>query len=76
LPPDAAYKVVSLNAAEIFGVGKKLGSIDEGKTADLIVADGDPLDVRTTIKMEFIDGKPVDLETRQKLLYEKYKTQK
>jgi imidazolonepropionase-like amidohydrolase len=72
LPPDAAYKTVSLNAAEIFGLGKKLGSIDEGKSADLIVSDGDPLDVRTTIKMVFIDGKPADLETRQKLLYEKY----
>ncbi len=73
LPEDAAYKAVSLNAAEIFGLGKRLGSIDEGKSADLIVTDGDPLDVRTTVKMEFIDGKPVDLETRQKLLYEKYK---
>ena len=73
LPEDAAYKAVSLNAAEIFGLGKKLGSIDEGKSADLIVTDGDPLDVRTTVKMEFIDGKPVDLETRQKQLYEKYK---
>ena len=76
LPEDAAYKAVSLNAAEIFGLGKKLGSIDEGKSADLIVTDGDPLDVRTTVKMVFIDGKPADLETKQKMLYEKYKTQK
>jgi len=76
LPGDAAYKAVSLNAAEIFGLGKKLGSIDEGKSADLIVTDGDPLDVRTTVKMVFIDGKPADLETRQKRLYEKYKAQK
>ena len=75
LPEDAAYKAVSLNAAEIFGLGKKLGSIDEGKSADLIVTDGDPLDVRTTVKMVFIDGKPADLETRQKKLYEKYKGQ-
>jgi imidazolonepropionase-like amidohydrolase len=72
LPHDEAYKAVSLNAAEIFGLGKKLGSIDEGKVADLIVTDGDPLETATHVTMEFIDGKPVNLDTRQKKLYEKY----
>ena len=72
LPHDEAYKAVSLNAAEIFGLSKKLGSIDEGKVADLIVTDGDPLEARTRLKQLFINGKPVDLETRQKKLYEKY----
>jgi imidazolonepropionase-like amidohydrolase len=72
LPHDEAYKAVSLNAAEIFGVSKRLGSIDEGKTADLIVTDGDPMEARTQLKQLFINGKPVDLETRQKKLYEKY----
>ena len=72
LPHDEAYKAVSLNAAEILGLGKKLGSIDEGKVADLIVTDGDPLETATHVTMEFIDGKPVNLDTRQKKLYEKY----
>ncbi|HKD04284.1 MAG TPA: amidohydrolase family protein [Bryobacteraceae bacterium] len=72
LPHDEAYKAISLNAAEIFGLGKRLGSIDEGKMADLIVTDGDPLETTTQIKMVFIDGKPMDLNTRQKQLYEKY----
>ncbi len=72
LPHDEAYKAVSLNAAEIFGVGKRLGSIDEGKIADLIVTDGDPMEAQTHLKQLFINGKPVDLETRQKKLYEKY----
>jgi len=72
LPHDEAYKAVSLNAAEIFGLGKKLGSIDEGKVADLIVTDGDPLEASSHVTMEFIDGKPVNLDTRQKKLYEKY----
>ena len=72
LPHDEAYKAVSLNAAEIFGVSKKLGSIDEGKSADLIVTDGDPMEAMTKISRVFINGKPVDLETRQKKLYEKY----
>jgi len=72
LPHDEAYKAVSLNAAEIFGLGKRLGSIDEGKVADLIVTDGDPMEAKTHVTMEFIDGKPVDLRTRQQKLYEKY----
>jgi hypothetical protein len=72
LPHDEAYKSVSLNAAEIFGLGKKLGSIDEGKVADLIVTDGDPMEAATHVQLEFIDGKPVSLDTRQKKLYEKY----
>ena len=72
LPHDEAYKAISLSAAEIFGLGKRLGSIDEGKAADLIVTDGDPLEATTQVNRVFIDGKPVSLETRQKQLYEKY----
>jgi imidazolonepropionase-like amidohydrolase len=72
LPHDEAYKAVSINAAEIFGMGKRLGSLDEGKVADLIVTDGDPLETTTHITQVFIGGKPVSLETRQKQLYEKY----
>jgi len=76
LPHDEAYKAVSLNAAEIFGLSKKLGSIDEGKVADLIITDGDPMEARTQLKRLFINGKPVDLESRQKMLYEKYMKRK
>jgi imidazolonepropionase-like amidohydrolase len=72
LAHDDAYRAVSLSAAEIFGAGSRLGSIEEGKIADLIVADGDPLEVTTKMTMVFIGGKQVSLETRQKQLYEKY----
>jgi len=72
LPVDEAYKAVSLNAAQIFGMGNRLGSIEEGKTADLIVSDGNPLDVRTHVTLVLINGQLVSLETRQKQLYEKY----
>jgi imidazolonepropionase-like amidohydrolase len=72
LPPDEALKAVTENAAEILGAGGELGSIEAGKTADLILTDGDPLEARTTIKMEFIAGRQVTLENRQTQLYEKY----
>jgi imidazolonepropionase-like amidohydrolase len=72
LPKEQAYRAVSLSAAEIFGVANRVGSIEEGKAADLIVADGDPMEVTTKVNMVFIGGKAQSLETRQKQLYEKY----
>jgi imidazolonepropionase-like amidohydrolase len=72
LPKEEAYKAVSLSTAQIFGIANRLGSIEEGKTADLIVADGNPLEVGTHIDMMFINGKPVSLDSRQKELYQKY----
>ena len=72
LPHDEAIKAVTKNAAEIWGVGDQIGTVEEGKWADLLVTDGDPLEAQTTLKMEFIKGKPVDLNNKQKDLYEKY----
>jgi imidazolonepropionase-like amidohydrolase len=72
LPPEAAMLAVTKNAAEIWGVGDQIGSVEEGKWADLIVTDGNPLEIKTQIKQLFIKGKPVDLDNRQKELYEKY----
>jgi imidazolonepropionase-like amidohydrolase len=72
LPQEQAYRAVSLSVAEIFGIASRLGSIEEGKIADLIVTDGDPMEVTTKVNMVFIGGKAVSLDTRQKQLYEKY----
>ena len=73
LPHDEAYKTVSLNAARIYGLEKTLGSIEEGKSADLIVTDGDPLEVTTRVTREWIAGEAVDLEdSRRKRLYRRY----
>ena len=46
LPHDEALKAITLNPAEIWGVADQLGSLDVGKTANVVVADGDPLDVK------------------------------
>jgi imidazolonepropionase-like amidohydrolase len=63
---------VTKNAAAIWGVGDQIGTVEEGKWADLLITDGDPLEAKTTVKMLFIKGKPVDLDNKQKDLYEKY----
>jgi imidazolonepropionase-like amidohydrolase len=72
LPRDEALKGVTINAAEIFGVADKVGSIEKGKVADLILTDGDPLEAKTNIKGMYIEGKPVSLESRHTRLYEKW----
>ena len=72
LPHDDAMKAITKNAAEIWGVSDQIGTIEEGKWADLMVTNGDPLEAQTEIKQLFIKGKPVDLSNKQKDLYEKY----
>lgn len=73
LPKDEALKAVTIYPAEIFGVADQIGSIEQGKIANLIVTDGDPLEVLTQVKYLFINGHQVSLATRHTELYEKYK---
>jgi imidazolonepropionase-like amidohydrolase len=72
LPHDDALKAITRNAAEIWGIADQIGTIEEGKWADLLVTDGDPLEARTQVKQVFIKGKTIDLNNRQHDLYEKY----
>ncbi len=72
LPYDEALKAVTINAAEIWGVANEIGSIEAGKSADLMVTSGDPLETPTQVKHLFIKGKEVDLTNKQTRLYEKY----
>jgi imidazolonepropionase-like amidohydrolase len=72
LPYDEAMKSITLNAAEAFGLGDKLGSLDVGKIANVVIADGDPLDVRTSVKQVYINGVAVPMETRQTRLRDEY----
>jgi imidazolonepropionase-like amidohydrolase len=73
LPKDEALKAVTIYPAEIFGVADRIGSIEQGKIANLIVTDGDPLEIRTQIKHVFINGRDIPLTSRHTELYEKYK---
>jgi len=72
LPYEEALKAVTVNPAQIWGVADRIGSIEEGKWADLVITDGDPLETKTQVKQLFIKGKQVDLDNKQKRLYEKY----
>ncbi len=72
LPHDEALKALTINSAEILGAGDKLGSIEKGKLADLILTDGDPMEAKTNIKQMFIAGREVNLESRHTREYEKW----
>jgi imidazolonepropionase-like amidohydrolase len=72
LPHDEALKAITLNPAEIWGVADQLGSLDVGKTANVVVADGDPLDVKTDVKRIFIAGRQVPMTSRQTVLRDRY----
>jgi imidazolonepropionase-like amidohydrolase len=72
LPYDEALKAITLNPAEMFGLADKLGSLDVGKAGDVVVANGDPLDVRTSVKQVFIDGNAIPMVSRQTKLRDEY----
>lgn len=73
LSKEEALKAVTIYPAEIFGVADRIGSIDQGKIANLIVTTGDPLEILTQVKYLFINGRQIPLTSRHTELYEKYK---
>ena len=73
LPKEEALKAVTLYPAQILGVADRLGSLETGKAATLIVTNGDPLDFPTQVETAFIDGRKIDLSNRQTRLRDKYR---
>jgi len=72
LPEDEALKAVTINPAQIWGAGDQLGSIEKGKSADLMVTTGDPLEIQTQVKHVFIRGQEIELSSKQTRLYDRY----
>ena len=73
LPKEEALKAITLYPAEIFGIADRVGSLEVGKDATLIVTTGDALEITTNVTMEFIQGRKIDLTSRHTILYDKYK---
>jgi imidazolonepropionase-like amidohydrolase len=72
LPYDEALKAVTVYPAEIFGVADQVGTLETGKLANIIVTNGDPLELTTEVKFLFIKGQRTSLDNRHQRLYEKY----
>ena len=73
LSRESAWRAMTRGAAEILGVSQYYGSLEVGKVANVVVADGDLLDVPTQVRHVFIRGQSVDLSSRHTRLYEKFR---
>jgi imidazolonepropionase-like amidohydrolase len=71
---EQALSAITLNAAKILGIDNKTGSIETGKDANIVISEGDILDIKSSIITHaFIQGRQVSLEDKHKQLYERYK---
>ena len=66
LSSDAALRALTLAPAEIFGVADRLGSIENGKIANLVIADGDLFNEKTKIRYVFVDGRRFEIREPEK----------
>ncbi len=72
LPYEEALKAVTIYPAHIFGLDEQIGTIEQGKLANVMVTNGDPLELTTDVKYLFIRGQLTSLDNRHLRLYEKY----
>jgi imidazolonepropionase-like amidohydrolase len=73
LPREAALRAITVSPAEILGIGDRFGTIEVGKAANLLVTDGDPLEIQTRVEHLIIDGREVSTMNRHRELYERYR---
>jgi len=73
LPWDEALKAMTVNPARIWHLEDHLGSLEPGKEADLVIWDGDPLEVTTGAVQVFIRGVEMPMKSRQTELRDRYK---
>lgn len=73
LPRDAALRAITIEPARILGVDDRYGTIEPGKTANLVVVDGEPLEIMTHVRHVIIDGVEIELTDRHRELYERYR---
>lgn len=73
LPREEALLAITLRPAQILGIDDRYGSIEVGKAANLIVTDGDPLEIQTHVQRVIIGGAPIDLDNKHDRLARKYR---
>ena len=73
MPFDAALRAITLNPARLWGIADRYGTLEVGKDADVVVWSGDPLELTTTAEHVFINGGEVPDETRQRMLFHRYR---
>lgn len=74
LPEEEAVKAVTINAAELLGLDDRIGSLEPGKQATLLITTGTPIDMTSDIEQAYIQGRELDMNDIQKFFFEKYMT--
>ena len=72
LPWDDALRAITLSPAEMYGVADRIGSIEAGKDADIVIWPGDPLELTNYPEQVFIKGESMEMVSRQTLLRDRY----
>ena len=72
LPEEEALKAVTINAAEFMGISDRVGSLEPGKQATLLITTGTPLDMTSDIEQSYIQGREINMMDIQKFFFEKY----
>jgi len=74
LTKEEALSTLTSNAAKILGIDDKTGTIEKGKDANIVVCDGDILDMKSSlVSAVYIQGREINLDNKQKQLFERYK---
>ncbi len=75
LDKEAGVSAITLNAAKVLGIDDVTGSIEKGKDANIIVSEGDILDMKSSVVLHaFIQGRKLELNDKHKQLFERYKS--
>lgn len=74
MSPDAALRAVTLEPARVFGLDDELGSLEQGKLANVVVWSGDPFDFSGYAERVLIEGREMEMDSRQRRLFERYRT--
>lgn len=72
MPYDEALRAITSVPAQIWGVSSSHGTLETGKVANVVVWDGDPLELLTSVEAVVVDGQQVQLNTRQTELRDRY----
>jgi imidazolonepropionase-like amidohydrolase len=72
LPADEALRAVTLNPAQFLGFADRVGSLEVGKDATLLITTGSPLEYATIVEQAYIEGRAIDMEDAHRRFFEKY----
>jgi imidazolonepropionase-like amidohydrolase len=72
LPADEALRAVTINAARIMGIDDRVGSLEVGRDATLLITTGNPLDFLASVEQAYVQGREIDMMDIHRQLYEKY----